>query len=502
MKEVVDTDKRERQRFTFEGEVLKRMDHSALPRVYRTFDDDTQGRAYMLMDYIEGSNLEILRQQYPDKRLKLEQALSVMAPVFQAVTYLHQLRPPIIHRDIKPANIIVPPASTDSVLVDLGIAKEYDQDSTTTAVRRCSPGYGAPEQYARGTNPQTDIYGLGATLYALLTGVVPTDALYRMTQQSSGRSDPLQPAHRVFPDIPEYVSLAIQKAMALNSIDRFANVESFWQALNTDAHVINTAPVTPAPLSPETLPTPQVVHKQVAPVTPMPPTPGTSTTVQRKPSKRRWLVFALVALLVSSVALASGVWFGQGNFPFPQSNATSVPTATSPSQATAAPTATAQPTATAKATATAQATATRVPTASATARPTATPRPKPTARPPRLPVLVPQYDGTIVNQSDGGTRDGMFMYNVRQNGKNITGYLDLAGNLIGDGDFAGTVDERNTISFLVAAARPDLLPLLFTGKIQRDGSMQGEYCSWRNDACDRNGWGYGTWNVNPTRLGS
>ncbi len=193
LKEIVDTSKQERERFAFECEVLKRLDHHSLPRVYRVFEDDKNARAYMLMDYIEGPNLEMLRLQQPDKRFPLEQALDMIAPIFDVVSYFHKQEPPIIHRDIKPSNIIVPKTGDEAVLVDFGIAKEYNMDATTTAVRRCSPGYGAPEQYARGTNPRTDIYGLAATLYAILTGVVPVDAFYRMTQictRSTRRTTP------------------------------------------------------------------------------------------------------------------------------------------------------------------------------------------------------------------------------------------------------------------------------------------------------------------------
>jgi len=110
-----------------------------------------------------------------------------LAPIMNAVSYLHNQQPPIIHRDIKPANIVVPPSGNEEVLVDFGIAKEFNPDSTTTAVRHVSPGYAAPEQYGLGTNTRTDIYGLGATIYTLLTGVVPADSFYRITQLGSIR---------------------------------------------------------------------------------------------------------------------------------------------------------------------------------------------------------------------------------------------------------------------------------------------------------------------------
>lgn len=178
LKEVVDPNRHDREQFLFEAELLKRLEHRALPRVYRVFDDDKNNRAYMLMDYVEGPNLERLRQRQPEKRLSMAQVLTIMAPIMDAVNYLHSQHPPIIHRDIKPANIIVSPTGNDAVLVDLGIAKEYDPDSTTTAIRRASPGYAAPEQYSKGTDIQTDIYGLGATLYCYLL-FVPISKLSR-----------------------------------------------------------------------------------------------------------------------------------------------------------------------------------------------------------------------------------------------------------------------------------------------------------------------------------
>ncbi len=144
LKEVIDPNKRERERFTFECELLMRLEHPSLPRVYRVFEESKRNRAYVLMDYIEGSNLEHLRNQQPGERLALTQVIDIMTPIVDAISYLHRQNPPIVHRDIKPSNIIVPARSEEAVLVDFGIAKIYEPEATTTAVRHCSPGYGAP----------------------------------------------------------------------------------------------------------------------------------------------------------------------------------------------------------------------------------------------------------------------------------------------------------------------------------------------------------------------
>src|SRR5438046_2396527 len=97
---MIDTSRQERARFAFESELLTRLDHPALPRVYRSFEDETNNRSYMLMDFIEGPNLETLRQKQPQKRFPLSQVMSMMAPIVQAISYLHKQRPPIINPDI------------------------------------------------------------------------------------------------------------------------------------------------------------------------------------------------------------------------------------------------------------------------------------------------------------------------------------------------------------------------------------------------------------------
>ncbi len=177
LKEVINPDKHDRERFTFEGQVLWRLEHKALPRVYRVFENDKLRRVYMLMDYIEGPNLEVLQKEQPEQRFPLALSLALLAPIVDALNYLHHQDPPIVHRDVKPANIIVPMKGEGAVLVDFGIAKEFVEDKTTNVIRHGSPGYAAPEQYGGGTNPQTDLYGLGATVYTMLTGVIPPDAI-------------------------------------------------------------------------------------------------------------------------------------------------------------------------------------------------------------------------------------------------------------------------------------------------------------------------------------
>ncbi len=228
LKEVIVQSKHELYRFLLEYQLLVRLDHPALARVHSLLKGDQRHRAYLLMQYIEGSNLETLRQQQPEQRFSWSQAITIMSSIIAAVSYLHRQQPPIIHGDIKPTNIIMPKAGGRAILVDFGTAKHYDLDSPTTTVRSY---YRAPEQYTTGPDLQTDIYGLGATFYTLVTGIMPADAPSRLTQVSNGEIDPLQPLNEVLPTVPARIARAIDRAMALDADNRFLSVERFWEAL-------------------------------------------------------------------------------------------------------------------------------------------------------------------------------------------------------------------------------------------------------------------------------
>ena len=483
LKEIIDPQKRERERFTFEAEVLRRVDHPSLPRVYRVFEDDANNRAYILMDYIEGPNLEVLRRQQAEKRFSVQQVLSIMGPIMNAVAYLHQLKPPIIHRDIKPANIIVPASGDEAVLVDFGIAKEFDPESTTTAVRHASPGYGSPEHYATGTNPRTDIYSLGATLYTLLTGHVPVDAFYRTTQMGSRGTDPLEPIHTYAPNVPRHMADAIYRAMELDSEKRFASVREFWRALTNES---------PEPIIPASDVAPIALLSQPADLNTPPPEPQpapapllpASTTVvnpvapMQRHSRRRtgaWLLL-LLALLIGIASLAI---FLPALLTHHAGPAVTTPT----------PRVTHSPVAT----------TTRAPTPTATARP-ATPTPTATNPVAGFPPLANQYNGSVHNTGSGDTTS-MSLNPVVQHGGNISGNFQVRPPLLGSGPFTGTISTSGVIQFTVHSNQV-VEPLFFTGNLRSDGSLSGNYCSLNSAGqCDYTN-GHGTWTVSPVTSGS
>lgn len=479
LKELIDPSKELRACFTFEGEVLKRLDHPALPRVYRTFQDDKHARAYILLDYIEGPNLEVLRRQQVKECFPVSQIMHIIAPIFDAVGYLHKQQPPIIHRDIKPANIIVAPGGDGTVLVDFGIAKEYEQEGTTTVVRHCSPGYGAPEQYARGTNQRTDIYGLGATIYALVTGQIPVDALHRMTQLGSGHTDPLlkEPVLQV----PQPLTEVIYRAMAINSDDRFASVEEFWQALNA-CPIEQEAPPLP-PMVPAAVVRSYHVADRIIPHGANAATVVACRQAKQHSTERRSTLIIL-CIFIALLALLSGTILGFGLLSsHPSPKITHNPAQKTATSRTVTPSA--------------------EPGIKLAVTVTSTPLPTLTPRASNYPQVVSAYQGSIVDKfTQPSTNSTMSLSHLIQSEANIRGDFAVGAGLIGNGNFTGTVSTDNKMQFTVPGYAGNL-PLLFQGEFHADGSISGTYCSYQgNNQCNYGAGGYGDWNIAPLSIPS
>ena len=139
--------------------MLSRLRHQSLPQVHDYFIEPN-GQQYLVMEFVEGTDLHTLVQQRG--ALQEAQAVAWSTQILDALEYLHTQQPPIIHRDIKPQNIIITPQGR-AMLVDFGIAKMFVVGQSTTAgARAVSPGYSPPEQYGRGTtDARSDIYALG-----------------------------------------------------------------------------------------------------------------------------------------------------------------------------------------------------------------------------------------------------------------------------------------------------------------------------------------------------
>ena len=231
LKESLEFSPEGQHQFMREAQILAGLHHPNLPRVTDHFNIPGQGQ-YLVMDFVEGKDLEELRLQSAG-RLPEAQVLDWMMQVLDALNYMHRQRQPVIHRDIKPANIkIAPPDETypqgRAMLVDFGIAKIFDQQkSTTQGARAVTPGYSPFEQYGTSTTDvRTDLYALGATLYTLLTGQEPPEAPKRIVR------DPLIPPRQLYPGISPALEAVLFKALQIDPDARFQSAGEFKAGLS------------------------------------------------------------------------------------------------------------------------------------------------------------------------------------------------------------------------------------------------------------------------------
>ena len=167
-----------REKFIKEARNIFKMEHPNIIRIHDIFDEN--GTSYYVMDYCEHGSLADLLLQHP-KGLPEDQALAHINQIASALNSIHNYN--INHLDVKPANIMLND-NNEAILIDFGLSKQYDVETgnqTSTTPVGISHGYAPIEQYNEGGvktfSPATDIYSLGATLYKLLSGKTPPDAL-------------------------------------------------------------------------------------------------------------------------------------------------------------------------------------------------------------------------------------------------------------------------------------------------------------------------------------
>jgi serine/threonine protein kinase len=224
VKENLFTTEEYARQFRREAIILASLKHPNLPRVSDHFVIDGQGQ-YLVMDYIEGEDLRERMDRVPF--ISEEEAIVVGVAICDAMSYMHSQRPPVLHRDIKPGNVRIAP-NGHIFLVDFGLAKIVQGgQQTATGARAMTPGYSPPEQYgAARTDHRSDVFSLGATLYAALTGTIPEDSLARTMEQSE-----LTPVRKRNPKVSRRLASAVEKALSVHPDDRFQTSDELKQAL-------------------------------------------------------------------------------------------------------------------------------------------------------------------------------------------------------------------------------------------------------------------------------
>ena len=238
LKETLFADERLRKQFEREARLLARMHHPALPRVSDHFAEG-EGQ-FLVMQYIPGDDLSqmMARKQGP---FPADQVLTWGDQLLDALDYLHTQDPQIIHRDIKPQNLKLT-ARGQIILLDFGLAKGQaggvSLATTSASIFGYTPNYAPLEQIqGLGTDARSDIYALSATLYHLMTGVKPPDALTRAAALVNGQPDPLAPAHEVAGGIGPEVAGVLAQAMSQNRDQRYPTAATMRTALNGTGEV-------------------------------------------------------------------------------------------------------------------------------------------------------------------------------------------------------------------------------------------------------------------------
>ena len=211
-----------RQAFEREADILSRLHHPHLPHVTDSFEEETG--LFMAMQFIPGLNLG---QLLTNRELPFppHQVRKWAEDLLTTLDYLHTREPRIIHRDIKPNNLKLAPDGR-LILLDFGLAREINQSQEQNptediCILAYTPHYAPPEQIqGLHTDRYSDIYALGATLYHLLTGTAPVDALKRISQKRLTASDPLKPIGEIIRGVPQALALMIMRALSLDPKER------------------------------------------------------------------------------------------------------------------------------------------------------------------------------------------------------------------------------------------------------------------------------------------
>jgi serine/threonine protein kinase len=264
-----DTQAHARQLFDQEASILSQLDHPNLPQVIDFFED--AGRAYLVMEFIWGESLE-KRLEQTRSPLMERQVLQWAVQVCEVLDYLHSRQPPVIFRDLKPSNVMVNNAGVVK-LVDFGIARTYKEHKLQDTIALGSENYAAPEQWGQAqTDPRSDIYGLGSTMYHLLANMPPSPA-FLPTEPTS--LDQLSGA------ISKETVQIVTKAMARDREERYASAAEMRDAL------LACLPGYVSPLQPKAVPQtttttpPSLQQPQARPATETQIRPRTQTPPQQ-----------------------------------------------------------------------------------------------------------------------------------------------------------------------------------------------------------------------------
>ena len=216
------------QRFEREAEILRRIDHPNIVKIFDYNFDDKKGLPYLIMEHVNGRQLS---QHIKQNSLDFDLKISIIKQAADALDYVH--RQGIIHRDIKPENILI----TDDGIVkitDFGIGKIIDSELTITGDVMGSPAYMSPESFdsSKTIDYRSDIFSLGVICYELFTGVRPFegDTLYKLLDAI--REKKPEAPMKINPRIDSWLQDVMAKMLDKNPDKRFISAFEIVKAIN------------------------------------------------------------------------------------------------------------------------------------------------------------------------------------------------------------------------------------------------------------------------------
>jgi diguanylate cyclase (GGDEF)-like protein len=220
-----------------EAAMLARLQHPNLVQIFNF--GQSGGDSYFVMELVEGEGMQqaVDRHCIEGTTMPLTEIVAVIDQVASALDALHDRG--IIHRDVKPGNIIRDPFRSRSVLVDVGIARRYGQFVESAG----TPGYVAPEVIeGHEATPRSDVYGLAATAYTLITlgspwgdGDIPNLVALQCSDV------PLRPPSAVYPQLAPLDSL-MMRSLSRDPLQRPATAGAFARAFATALSVLTPVP--------------------------------------------------------------------------------------------------------------------------------------------------------------------------------------------------------------------------------------------------------------------
>lgn len=232
IKETLIATEEARRAFEREASLLANLRHRSLPSVTDHFAEG-EGQ-FLVMQFIQGEDLAQLLE-LRQRGFAPPQVVSWAEDILGALEYLHSHNPPILHRDIKPANLKLT-RQGELFLIDFGLSKgaagQMPTLLTSRSVKGYTPAYAPLEQiHGGGTDPRSDLYSVGATLYHLLTYVPPVDAPSRFNALDDLQPDPMLPADQINSQAPHALAQVLSQAMAMNRRNRPASAMAMRRML-------------------------------------------------------------------------------------------------------------------------------------------------------------------------------------------------------------------------------------------------------------------------------